>query len=89
MRQPWRYKDLMMQHLYEHPSGVFLNVTYVPATAESVKQIQSVHVTDTTYQSVGPDIAPMLHDTHLLDMSGPVTLATPLLELISEDITNG
>jgi len=79
-----------MQHLYEHPgSGVFLNVTYVPATPAHKTQIQDVRVTDSTYQSVGPDIAPLLHATHLLDTTGPVTMATPLLELISEDITHG
>ena len=78
-----------MIHLYEHPSGVFLNVTYVPATAQRVKQIQDVRVTDVNYQSVGPDIGPMLHNTHVIDTTGPVTMATPLLQLISEDITHG
>ena len=78
-----------MQHLYEHPSGVFLNVNYVPATEKHVTQIQSVYVTDTKYASVGPDIAPMLHTTYLMDTTGPVAMALPLLECISEDITNG
>ena len=88
MRQPWRYKDLMI-HLYEHPSGVFLQVSYVPATQDALTQIQSVHVCDGAYQAVGPDVAPMLHTTYTMDTSGPVVMAIPLLELISEDITNG
>ena len=77
----------MKQAIYEHPgSGVFLHVQYVPATKVSKHVIQDVRLAASNYEPIGPNLMHFLHGTYIMDTSGPVNMATPLLEAISEEL---
>jgi hypothetical protein len=76
----------MRQHLFEHSTGVFLHVLYEPAPPGGSMSFQDIRIADTNYEPVGPNLIPFLHNTHMLDSTGPVTMATPVLELIAGDI---
>ena len=49
----------MNTHLYEHSSGVTLQVEYELENDEV--EFHSIRVLGDSYRAVGPDIAPMLH----------------------------
>ncbi len=78
----------MKQHLFEHPTGVFLHVEYMPATGVSKPIINDVRIAGEGYEPIGPNLSLFLHTLHTIDSTGPVTMATPVLELISQEIQN-
>ena len=72
-----------MKHVYEHSSGVIPHITY---QAGAIPRIDKVRIADSSYQPIGPNLLDLLHNVHSIDMSGPVTMATPLLEQIALDL---
>ena len=77
----------MKQAIYEHPtSGVFFHIEYVPATKVSKHVIQDVRLASTDYGPVGPNLMEFLHETYIMDTSGNVNMATPLLQAICEEL---
>ena len=77
----------MKQAIYEHPgSGVFFHVEYVPATKVSKHIIQDVRLASTDYEPVGPNLMHFLHEAYIMDTSGSVNMATPILQAICEEL---
>lgn len=76
----------MTQHLYEHPSGVFLHVDFTPQPVPQHPVINDVRLAGTNYEPIGPNLVQFLHNSHLIDTTGPVTMATPMLELVAQEL---
>lgn len=72
-----------MKHVYEHPTGVILHITYDAGAKPIIKEVR---IADTSYKPIGPDLLDFLHNIHTIDTTGPVTMATPMLELIALDL---
>lgn len=73
-----------MRHIFEH-AGVLLQVDYSPTKPDVT--FHTVHVLDTNYKAVGPDLTPLLHDLLLLiPPHGPTVEAMTMLSAILEDL---
>lgn len=56
-----------MQTIYEHPSGVMLQVQFQPATATEGAVIHDVRLLGADYKPTGPDLTYLLHDMHTVE----------------------
>ena len=76
-----------MIHLFDH-HGTMLHVDYSPGTPIT---LHSVHVTDSMYRPVGPDLTIMLHNTLVPIMATAQnalcqTFLSSIIDSIEEDV---